>query len=118
MFVPVTVGRGWVTWEEPHRYAVVYPCAGVLAEAGGSSPPEALSRLLGPARANVLVLLGSPMSTSQLVELTGQGLGSVGRHLKVLLEANLIDRRRTGRWVVYHRTAAGDTLVTAQTADR
>lgn len=118
MFIPVTVGRGWLAWEEPHRYAVVYPCSGVLAEAGRSPAPEALSRLLGPARANVLVLLASPMSTSQLVELTGQGLGSVGRHLKVLLDSKLIDRRRTGRWVVYHRTPAGDTLVTAQAPAR
>jgi hypothetical protein len=73
MFVPVTVGYGWAAWEEPHRYAVVYPCSGVLAEVGRSSSPEALSRLLGPTRANVLVLLGSPMSTSQLVELTALG---------------------------------------------
>lgn len=118
MFVPVTVAHGWVTWDEPHRYAVVYPCSGVLAEAGRATPPEALSRLLGPARANVLVLLASPMSTSQLVELTGQGLGSVGRHLRVLLDARLIDRRRTGRWVVYHRTPVGDTLVTAHALGR
>jgi hypothetical protein len=32
----------------------------------------------------------------------------------VLLDAKLIDRHRTGRWVVYHRTPAGDILVTAQ----
>jgi DNA-binding transcriptional ArsR family regulator len=118
MFVPVTAGRGWVAWDEPDRYAVVYPCAGALTEAERPSPPEALSHLLGPARANVLVLLASPMSTSQLVALTDQGLGSVGRHLKVLREANLITRRRTGRWVVYERTPAGDTLVRAQTPGR
>jgi DNA-binding transcriptional ArsR family regulator len=116
LFVPVTRRRGWVTWEEPHRYAVVYPCAGVLAEAGRSPAPEALGRLLGPARAGVLVLLESPMSTSQLVALTGQGLGSVGRHLKVLLDARLVRRRRAGRSVLYSRTDAGDVLVRAVTA--
>lgn len=118
MFVPVTAAHGWVTWDEPDRYAVVYPCAGVLAEAGRTPPPDALSRLLGPARANVLVLLASPLSTSQLVGLTGQGLGSVGRHLKVLRDANLVDRHRTGRWVVYRRTSAGDALVEAQLPGR
>ncbi|MGH3373699.1 MAG: winged helix-turn-helix domain-containing protein [Actinoallomurus sp.] len=113
LFVPITRRRGWVTWEEPHRYAVVYPCSGILAEAGRSPAPEALGRLLGPARAGVLVLLESPMSTSQLVGLTGQGLGSVGRHLKVLLDAQLIRRRRAGRSVLYYRTDAGDVLVRA-----
>ena len=46
--------------------------------------------------------------------LTGQGLGSVGRHLKVLLEARLVQRRRAGRSVLYYRTAAGETLLAAQ----
>jgi DNA-binding transcriptional ArsR family regulator len=114
LFVPVTPGRGWVSWEEPYRYAVVYPCSGVLAEADRTPVPEALGRLLGPARAGVLVLLESPMSTTQLVALTGQALGSVGRHLKVLLDARLIGRRRAGRSVLYHRTSAGDALVEAQ----
>jgi DNA-binding transcriptional ArsR family regulator len=115
MFVPVTPSCGWVCWDEPHRYAVVYPCAGALA---GEAPPvpDALSALLGPARARVLMLLDTPMSTTQLTALTGQGLGSVGRHLKVLLDARLIRRRRSGRSVLYDRTPAGDTLIKAQQA--
>ncbi|MBG6093891.1 ArsR/SmtB family transcription factor [Actinomadura viridis] len=113
-FVPVTARTGWVTWEEPDRYALIYPCAGPLAGTERPPVPEALGALLGPARAGVLVLLGSPMSTTQLVALTGQGLGSVGRHLKVLLDARLVLRRRSGRSVLYYRTAAGDALVEAQ----
>ncbi|GAA2943913.1 hypothetical protein GCM10020227_08410 [Streptomyces flavovirens] len=46
--------------------------------------------------------------------LTGQGLGSVGRHLKVLTEAGLTGRRRSGRSVLYFRTEAGEVLVRAQ----
>ena len=114
LFVPVTARRGWVSWDLPHCYAVVYPCSGVLAGADGSPVPDALARLLGPARARVLVLLDTPKSTTQLVALTGQGLGSVGRHLKVLLDARLIRRRRAGRSVLYSRAAAGDALVEAQ----
>ncbi|MBO8186770.1 ArsR/SmtB family transcription factor [Streptomyces spirodelae] len=122
MFVPVTPHTGWVSWESavdrPSRYAVVYPCAGTLAgalgEAEGVSVSEALGALLGRARATVLVLLDSPKSTSQLVALTGQGLGSVGRHLRVLREARLIQRRRAGRSVLYYRTPAGDCLLRAQ----
>jgi len=48
------------------------------------------------------------------VALTGRGLGSVGRHVKVLLDAHLVRRRRAGRSVLCFRTAAGDVLVRAQ----
>ncbi|MER5419158.1 transcriptional regulator [Streptosporangium roseum] len=114
MLVPVTPGQSWVSWDAPHRYAVVYPCSGALAEARGVAVPDALRALLGPARAGVLVLLDTPKSTSQLVALTGQGLGSVGRHLKVLFDARLVRRRRAGRSVLYYRTDAGEVLVEAQ----
>ncbi|MET9220918.1 winged helix-turn-helix domain-containing protein [Streptomyces sp. NPDC003300] len=114
LFVPVTPRRSWVSWDQPHRYAVIYPCAGVLAEPDRPSAPDALRALLGPGRAAVLVLLDSPKSTTQLVALTGQGLGSVGRHLKVLFDAGLIRRRRAGRSVLYYRTDAGEVLVRAQ----
>jgi DNA-binding transcriptional ArsR family regulator len=114
LFVPVTPGYGWVAWDMPHRYAVVYPCSGALAGAELAPVPEALGPLLGPARAGILVLLDTPKSTTQLVALTGQGLGSVGRHLKVLLGARLVRRRRAGRSVLYYRTDVGDALVKAQ----
>ncbi|MES9601814.1 MULTISPECIES: ArsR/SmtB family transcription factor [Actinomadura] len=113
LFVPVTPRTGWVAWQEPDpdRYAIVYPCSAPLAGAGEAAVPEALERLLGPGRARVLVLLATPLSTTQLVALTGQGLGSVGRHLRVLFDARLVDRRRAGRSVLYYRTATGDALV-------
>ncbi|MFD3974251.1 ArsR/SmtB family transcription factor [Streptomyces cyaneofuscatus] len=113
VFTPVTADVGWVCWDIPHRYGVVYPCAGALADTGRAPVPQALGALIGPARAGVLVLLASPLSTTQLTSLTGQGLGSVGRHLRVLLDAGLVRRRRDGRSVLYFRTAAGDGLVRA-----
>lgn len=132
LFVPVTPQQSWVTWETeaadpgaasaaasaaasgPARYAVVYPCAGALAESVRAPVPEGLGALLGTARAAVLVLLDTPKSTTQLVALTGQRLGSVGRHLRVLLDARLVQRRRAGRSVLYYRTDAGHALVGAQ----
>ncbi|MFD7437598.1 winged helix-turn-helix domain-containing protein [Streptomyces sp. NPDC059861] len=114
LFVPVTPQTGWVSWEEPRRerYAVVYPCVGVLAGERGRPPvPAGLGALLGRARAEVLVLLETPMSTTQVVAVTGQGLGSAGRHLRVLLDAGLVARRRAGRSVLYSRTAAGEVLI-------
>ncbi|WNZ10776.1 ArsR family transcriptional regulator [Streptomyces sp. 11x1] len=118
VFVPVTPQRtGWVAWEEHERYAVVYPCSGVLADDGGTAAVPAalgtLGALLGERRARVLVLLDSPMSTTQLCALTGQGLGSVGRHLRVLLDAGLVRRGRAGRSVLYARTAEGEVLLRA-----
>ncbi|MER5553820.1 helix-turn-helix domain-containing protein [Streptomyces sp. NPDC002793] len=120
LFVPVTPGKGWISTDRAGsrgtvlRNAVVYPCSGSLAGAERAAAPEALARLLGAGRASVLMLLDSPMSTTHLVALTGQGLGSVGRHLKVLLDAGLVGRRRAGRSVLYDRSAVGDALVRVQ----
>lgn len=120
LFVPVTARRGWISTDRPdsrgavHRNAVVYPCSGTLAEQERTAAPEALAKLLGAGRASVLMLLDNPMSTTHLVAMTGQGLGSVGRHFKVLLDAGLVGRRRAGRSVLYYRTPVGDGLVRAQ----
>ncbi|MFC5181932.1 ArsR/SmtB family transcription factor [Actinomadura harenae] len=114
--VPITSPHGWVSWADGVRYAKFYPCAGELAAPDPAAVPRALARLLGEGRAAVLTLLDDPKSTTQLVALTGLPLGSVGRHLKILLEARLADRRRSGRSVLYYRTRAGDTLIHAQTA--
>lgn len=121
LFVPVTPKRAWVSWDSP-RYAIVYPASGTLAEAvfprtAAAERPDALARLLGPGRAAVLRLLESPLSTTQLVALTGLGLGSVGGHLKVLADARLVRRRRAGRSVLYFRTSVGESLVAAQSGE-
>ncbi|MFF9161683.1 ArsR/SmtB family transcription factor [Streptomyces longwoodensis] len=140
VFVPVTPRAGWVSWEERERpgggererpgggerersgggergrFAVVYPCVGVLAgveQGGAGAGGAALEALMGAGRARVLVLLGVPLTTTQLVAVTGMALGSVGRHLRVLLDAGLVERRRVGRAVRYSRTGVGDAVVGA-----
>ncbi|WP_121179578.1 winged helix-turn-helix domain-containing protein [Streptomyces sp. 1114.5] len=129
LFVPVTPAQSWLCWDVPafdgphpgparstRRYAVVYPCAGVLADGERRPGPSPLGALLGSARAELLTLLAAPKSTTQLVALTGRPLGAVGRHLRILHEAGLAQRRRAGRSVLYYRTAAGQVLVDAQPA--
>jgi len=116
LLVPVTPDQSWLSWDAGRRYAVVYPCSGTLAPRD-PAPPDALRRLLGPGRADVLALLDTPLSSTHLVALTGQGLGSVGRHLRVLRDAGLVERARAGRSVLYRRTAVGDALVAGRTAD-
>jgi len=116
VFVPVTMGLGWVAWDEEDRsrHAIAYPASAPLAVTGPArSVPDALGRLLGPVRAAVLTLLDPPKSTTQLCALTGLALGSVGRHLGILLAAGLVLRRRAGRAVLYSLTDAGRTLIAA-----
>jgi DNA-binding transcriptional ArsR family regulator len=111
VFVPTHTDGSWVGWYAD-RYALYYPVSGRLAQidATGSA---GLAPLVGTSRAELLTLLDVPRSTSQLVALSGQALGSVGGHLKVLLGAGVVLRRRSGREVLYWRTALGDALVAA-----
>ncbi|MFI6316781.1 transcriptional regulator [Nonomuraea sp. NPDC050556] len=115
-FVPVTPARGWVAYDDTLQYTIIYPCSGALADVDATTAPEPLARLLGQNRAQVLVLLDTPKSTTHLVALANQGLGSVGRHLKILLDSGLIGRRRSGKSVLYYRTASGDVLVNSAAA--
>lgn len=109
-FVPAHGTATWVGWDLPRRYAIYYPVTGALAEVDGQAD-DGLDRLVGSARALVLRTLDGPASTSVLVARTGMPLGSVGDHLKVLLASGTVLRRRSGREVLYWRTALGDALV-------
>lgn len=111
-FVPVHWDASWVGWDLPERYALYYPVQGRLAAVAGSAP-EGLERLVGGNRAAVLRALEAPASTSALTARLGLPLGSVGGHLKVLLDTGLVLRRRSGREVLYWRTGLGDALVAA-----
>lgn len=53
------------------------------------------------------------MSTTALTAVTGMPLGSVGGHLRVLLEAGLLERRRAGRQVLSWCSDAGAALLAA-----
>nr|WP_269203922.1 winged helix-turn-helix domain-containing protein [Motilibacter peucedani] len=68
---------------------------------------------MGATRARLLVELASPASTSELVQALGLPLGSVGGHLSRLRAAGLVEGRRDGRSVTYHRTPTGHALVAA-----
>ncbi len=109
MFVPTHDDGSWVGWRGA-RYALYYPVAGRLASVGVAGA-RGLEALLGSNRATVLVLLDVPRSTSQIGALSGLALASVSGHLRILLESGVVTRRRSGREVLYWRTALGDTLV-------
>jgi DNA-binding transcriptional ArsR family regulator len=110
-FVPVHGYAGWDGRDLPHRYMLVYPVSGALADTGSAhKDADGLARLIGVNRARLLRLLGEPRSTTQLAALTGLPLGAVGNHLRVLLDAGAVLRRRAGREVLYWRTSLGDAL--------
>jgi DNA-binding transcriptional ArsR family regulator len=107
-----------VSLDPPWPPALIYPARGVAAlwEAAGSGPGAdggALGPLLGGSRAAILRALDEPASTTQLAAILGQSLGGLGGHLAVMRRAGLLTRARSGRSVLYWRTAVGDALVAA-----
>ena len=114
LFVPSVFGHpNLATYlDPPWQPTIVYPARGSAALwEENVATPAALARLLGAARAELLLRLEFPASTTHLVRTTGFSLGAVGDHLKVLRDAGFVERGRAGRSVVYRRTAVGDAVV-------
>jgi DNA-binding transcriptional ArsR family regulator len=101
--------------EPPWPPVLIYSARGVAAlpQHIENAGHQALVRLLGASRAAVLAALDQPTSTTQLVGSLHQTLGGVGDHLAALRGAGLVTRQRTGRSVLYRRTAVGDAVVVA-----
>jgi Predicted transcriptional regulators len=110
--VPLHGKGGWVGWDGLDRYAVYYPVTGALADTGATRAGGA-GRLIGTNRARLLGALDVPQTTSALAATRGLPIGAVGNHLRVLLDAGLVAKRRSGREVLYWRTALGDELLAA-----
>ncbi|MFC1441131.1 helix-turn-helix domain-containing protein [Streptacidiphilus sp. N1-10] len=114
VLVPTLFAQGAITAIEPGAAPlIIYPARGRATMAETVSPPPtdaALERLLGRARARLLVLLGEPASTTELARRLGVTPAAVSQHLGVLLQARLLHRARHGRSVLYARTALGDDL--------
>ncbi|MER6332149.1 winged helix-turn-helix domain-containing protein [Streptomyces sp. NPDC001034] len=92
LLMPTVFGTLISYVEPPWPYALVYPArgiAGLLGPVARTPGGEALSRLLGPHRADVLRALDVPATMTQLVAQLGLSLGTVGSHLAVLRDAGL-----------------------------
>ena len=94
---------------DPHDAVLVYPagCLGAARRPRTTGLPE----LVGPSRAAILRDLDVARSTSELSARRELSPATVSYHLRVLLHAGLVRRRRDRRTVLYHRTEQGDTLL-------
>ncbi|ASW55651.1 helix-turn-helix transcriptional regulator [Plantactinospora sp. KBS50] len=113
--VPSTLGGRWLALDPPRAYALVYPArgGGNLWSLPARPGAEAVDRLIGRTRGQVLRALDQPATTTQLARRLGLSLGGVADHLAVLHDAGTVARARNGRNVLYWRTALGNELVGA-----
>ncbi|MFI0483956.1 ArsR/SmtB family transcription factor [Actinomadura sp. 9N215] len=115
MFVPVVFSELGLAVEQGWPYTLMYRARGVAAlwETRAPSREDALARLLGRTRADLLRLLAEPATTTWLSARLRMSIGGIGDHLAVLYASGLVTRERTGRSVLYRRTTLGDLLTTA-----
>jgi DNA-binding transcriptional ArsR family regulator len=98
---------------------LLYPARGTATvwEDGISRvAPEPVEELLGAARARLLATLRSPATTSALALRFGVTPSAVSQHLAVLHRSGLVDRRRSGRTVLYQTSELGSALLAGQPA--
>ncbi|WP_134741520.1 helix-turn-helix domain-containing protein [Nocardioides sp. 503] len=109
LFTRTTVGP-FDTEEAP---LLVYPArgAGTVWQADRSGGPEALTAILGEARARLITLLESPASSTELGVRLGVTTSAVNQHLRALRDAGLLTSARHGRSVLYLRSELGDALL-------
>jgi DNA-binding transcriptional ArsR family regulator len=94
---------------------MLYPARGAAtvwesgALAGGHE--EAAEALLGVPRVRLLAALRSPATTTALARSLGVTPSAVSQHLAVLHRGGLVDKRRSGRTVLYQTTALGLALL-------
>lgn len=78
------------------------------------SPPsrlQALGDLLGRSRAAIIADLAVPRSTTELAVRLGVSPPSVSQHLSILRRGGLVTSWRSGRRVLYRRTALAASIV-------
>jgi hypothetical protein len=102
------------TVASPDNPQLAYPARGVATLwESPSAAPEALAAVIGKSRAQLLVELEAPASTTELARRTGMSAGGVSQHLSALRAAGLITAHRSGHAVLNMRTPAADTLLAA-----
>lgn len=102
-----------VTPPDPPQLAYPARGTGALWEPRPATGTAALTAVLGRSRTRLLSELDTPASTTELARRTGQSPAGVSRNLTALRDAGLVSAHRAGRSVLYARTCAAETLLTA-----
>ena len=92
---------------------LLYPARGAATvwRSRETAPATAVETLLGAPRARLLEELCSPATTTALARRLGVTPSAVSQHLTVLYHGGLVDRRRSGRTVLYHTSELGLALL-------
>ncbi|NJC72057.1 winged helix-turn-helix transcriptional regulator [Planosporangium thailandense] len=116
LMIPSAFAVQVFTWSRPAQPPqLAYPArgTGTLWERRSTAPTEALAAVLGRTRTVLLTELEAPASTSELAQRTGISAAGVSQHLTALRDAGMVSAHRTGRSVLYARTALGESLLAA-----
>ncbi|MFI6320529.1 DUF5937 family protein [Nonomuraea sp. NPDC050556] len=97
----------------PYQPTLRYAPRGIatLWERRELAAPEALAAVLGRTRAGLLAALDQPASTRALAQRAGITEPGANQHLTALRRAGLCTAHRTGRYVLYARTAVAEALL-------
>lgn len=74
---------------------------------------EALSAVIGRGRAQLLVEMSAPVSTTELARRTGMSASGVSQHLAALRAAGLVTAHRDGKSILNTRTTVAEALLAA-----
>ncbi|GAA3571334.1 DUF5937 family protein [Amycolatopsis ultiminotia] len=115
VLMPVALGSPdvFVRARTATQTTIRYPARGIgaLWTAGTRPPDHGVARLLGRARADLLAALCSPATTTDLAVALEVTPSAISQHLRVLREAGLVARQRSGRSVRYLTTDLGAALL-------
>lgn len=101
------------TTDPPWQPTLVYPARGIATVWEASPPPvaDALARVLGRTRAQLLATLETPHTGTALAQALGVTAGAVSQHVAALRAAGLVATHRDGRHVICRRSALGEQLL-------
>jgi DNA-binding transcriptional ArsR family regulator len=101
----------------PWQPTLIYPARGVATvwEPAPDPAPEALGRVLGRTRAQLLRALDVPRTGQALARTLDVTPGAISQHVASLRDAGLVATHRDGRHVICRRTELADQLVDATT---
>ncbi|MFC9393728.1 DUF5937 family protein [Streptomyces sp. NPDC057027] len=97
----------------PDPPQLAYPARGFgsVWEPRTADAVDAVAAVLGRSRTLLLTELDTPASTTQLAGHCGMSAAGVSQHLIALRNAGLVTAHRSGRSVLYARTAVADQLL-------